>query len=214
MAERAQVPCARPAPLSEHPPSGGVRVDVDLTLNRFVVRSVDGTGAQIEGNHVKRLILRVGVIGVGVIILSLAYFAEPVAAQTVNDLVGSWEFTIELPQRGGSGGSGGGGGGGGGGGRGGGRGGFGAPQTLMLALQDGVLQGTIGTEAASAELRDIMLEGNTVTFTATRQTRRGSFEATYTGEIGDDGDTITGTFGVGQGGGFTINWTATRTDDN
>ena len=183
--------------LSEHPPSGGVRVDVDLTLNRFVVRSVDGTGAQIEGNHVKRLILRVGVI-----ILSLAYSAEPVAGQTVNDLVGSWEFTIELPQRGG------------GGGGGGGRGGFGAPQTLMLALQDGVLQGTIGTEAASAELRDIMLEGNTVTFTATRQTRRGSFEATHTGEIGDDGDTITGTFGVGQGGGFTINWTATRTDDN
>ena len=95
-------------PLSDHPPSGGVGVDVDLTLNRFVVRSVDGTGAQIEGDRVKRPIL-----GVGVIILSVAYFAEPVAAQTVNDLVGSWEFTIELPQRGG------GGGGGGGGGRGG-----------------------------------------------------------------------------------------------
>ena len=200
LAERAQVPCARPAPLSEHTPSGGVRVDVDLTLNRFVVRSVDGIGARIEGNHVMRLIL-----GVGVIILSVAYFAETVAAQTVNDLVGSWEFTIELPQRGG---------GGGGGGRGGGRGGFGFPQTLVLSLDGAALQGTLGNEAGSAELTSVMLEGNEITFTAARQTQRGSFELTYTGEIAEDGDTMTGTFEVPQGGGFTVPWTATRTDDN
>ena len=162
---------------------------------------MDGTGAQIEGDHVKRPIL-----GVGAIILSVAYFAEPVAAQTVNDLVGSWEFTIELPQRGG--------GGGGGGRGGGGRGGFGFPQTLALSLDGAALQGTLGNEAGSAELTSVMLEGNKVTFTAARQTQRGSFELTYTGEIGEDGDTMTGTFEVPQGGGFTIPWTATRTDDN
>ena len=147
----------------------------------------------------KRLML-----GVGTIILSVAHFAEPVVAQTSGDLVGSWEFTIELPDRGG---------GGGGGGRGG-RGGFGAPQTLVLSLDGAALQGTLGNEFASSELTNIMLEGNKITFTAERQTPRGSFELTYTGEIGDDGDTITGTFEVGQGGGFTIPWTATRTDDN
>ncbi len=152
----------------------------------------------------KRLIL-----GLGTIILSAAYFAEPVAAQSASDLVGSWEFTIELPDRGG----GGGGGGRGGGGRG---GGFGAPQTLVLSLDGTALQGTLGNESASGELTNIMLDGNKITFTAARQTQRGSFELTYTGEIGSDGDTMTGTFEVGRGGGagFTISWTATRTDDN
>jgi hypothetical protein len=38
----------------------------------------------------KRLIL-----GVGAIILSVMYFAEPAAAQSAGDLAGSWEFTIE-----------------------------------------------------------------------------------------------------------------------
>ena len=146
------------------------------------------------------------ILGVGTIILSVAYFAEPVAAQTAGDLVGSWEFTVELPARGG-------GGGGGGGGRGRG-GGLGAPQTLVLSLDGAALQGTLGNEAGSAELTSVMLEGNEITFTAARQTQRGSFELTYTGEIAEDGDAMTGTFEVPQGGGFTIPWTATRTDDN
>jgi hypothetical protein len=141
------------------------------------------------------------ILEVGVTILSVAYFAEPVAAQTVNDLVGSWEFTIELPQRGGGGG-------------GGGRGGFGFPQTLVFSLDGAALQGTLGNEAAGAELTSVMLEGNEITFTAARQTQRGSFELTYTGEIAEESDTMTGTFEVPQRGGFTIPWTATRTDDN
>ena len=57
------------------------------------------------------------IFGVGAIILSVAYFAEPGAAQDAGDLAGSWEFTMEAPQ---------GRGGGGGGGRGGGGGGVGA----------------------------------------------------------------------------------------
>jgi len=84
----------------------------------------------------------------------------------------------------------------------------------MLSLDGAALQGTLGNEAQSSELTNVMLDGNKISFTAARQTRRGSFEFTYTGEIGDDGDTMTGTFEVGQGGGFTIPWTATRTDDN
>ena len=83
-----------------------------------------------------------------------------------------------------------------------------------LMVRGAALQGTLGNEAGSAELTSVMLEGNKVTFTAARQTQRGSFELTYTGEIGEDGDTMTGTFEVPQGGGFTIPWTATRTDDN
>jgi len=143
----------------------------------------------------KRLIL-----GIGMIILSVAYFAEPVAAQSASDLVGSWEFTIELPDRGGGGGGG---------------GGFGAPQTLMLSLDGAALQGTLGNEAASGPLTNVMLDGNKITFTAARQTQRGSFELTYTGEVATDGDTMTGTFEVGRGGGagFTIPWTATRNDN-
>ena len=101
----------------------------------------------------KRLLL-----GVGTIILSVAYFAEPVTAQDVADLVGSWEFTIELPDFGGGGG---------------GRGGFGGPQTLVLTLEGEALQGTLGSESQSAELRNVMLEGNKITFTVARQTQRG-----------------------------------------
>ena len=51
-----------------------------------------------------------------------------------------------------------------------------------------------------------MIEGHEITFTVTRETPRGSFEATYTGEI--DGDTMSGSM-EGRGG-FTINWKATR----
>ena len=141
------------------------------------------------------------ILGVGAIILSVMYFAEPAAAQEASDLAGSWEFTIELPQRGG------------GdrdreGDRGGRRGGRfgGGPQTLVLFIQDGALQGTLESERGDSELRNIMIEGNEITFTVTRETPRGSFEATYTGEI--DGDTMSGSM-EGRGG-FTINWKATR----
>ena len=53
------------------------------------------------------------ILGVATIILSVAYFAEPLAAQAPSDLAGEWAFILEPPQRGG------GGGGRGGGGRGG-----------------------------------------------------------------------------------------------
>lgn len=138
------------------------------------------------------------ILGIGAIILSVMYFAEPAAAQEAGDLAGSWEFTIEAPQRGGD--------GGGRGGRGGGRFG-GGPQTLVLSVQDGALQGTLESERGDSELTNIMLEGNKITFTIMRETQRGSFEATYTGEI--DGDTMTGTMEA-RGGRFTINWKATR----
>ncbi len=150
----------------------------------------------------KRLIL-----GVGVIILSVAYFAEPVAAQTV---AGSWDLTIEPPNRGGGGGGRGGGGRGGGGrgGRGGGL--FGGDQTLEFSSEGGALMGTHQGAQATTDLTDVMLEGNEITFTLARQTQRGAFETTFTGEV--DGDTMTGTFSVGQGQ-FTINWTATRQEN-
>ena len=142
------------------------------------------------------------ILEVGAIVLSVAYFAEPVAAQDAGDLAGSWEFTIEAPQGGGDG------GGGRGGGRRGGRFG-GGPQTLMLSVQDGALQGTLESERGSSELRNILLEGNKITFTVQRETPRGSFEAVYSGEI--DGNTMTGTMESARGG-FTINWKATRTE--
>ncbi len=144
------------------------------------------------------------IFGVGAIILSVAYFAEPGAAQDAGDLAGSWELTMEAPQGGG----GGRGGGGGGGGRGGG-GPFGGPQTLVLSVQDGVLQGTLESERGSIELTKIMLDGTKITFTVARETPRGSFEATYTGEL--DGNTMSGTM-EGPRPGFTINWKAARTE--
>ena len=153
----------------------------------------------------KRLIL-----GVGTIILSVAYFAEPAAAQAPSDLVGEWALTLEPPQRGG------GGGGRGGGGRGGGRGGGGrggglfAPgQMLVFIAPGGALAGALRTEQGSTDLTGVMLEGNRIAFTLARQTQRGSFEATYTGTIGEDGDSMSGTFEIAQAG-VTINWTATR----
>ena len=143
------------------------------------------------------------ILGMGTIILSVAYFAEPVAAQEV-DLVGEWTFTVEPPQRG----AGGGRRGGGGGRRGGGL--FAGGQTLVFSAPGGALAGALRTEQGSTELTNVMLsDGNKITFTLARQTQRGSFEVTYTGTIGEDGKTITGTFEVGQGA-FTINWTATR----
>ncbi len=144
------------------------------------------------------------IFAVGAIILSVAYFAEPGAAQDAVDLAGSWEFTMEAPQ--GRGGGGGGGRGGGGGGR---RGGAfgGGTQTLMLSVQGETLQGTLEGERGSAELKNIILEGNKITFTVERETPRGTFEATYNGEI--DGDTMTGTM-QGPRSVFTINWKATR----
>lgn len=142
-------------------------------------------------------------LGIGAIILSVMYFAEPATAQDASDLAGSWEFTIEAPQRGGGGR--GDRGGGDRGGRGGGRFG-GGPQTLVLHVEDGLLVGTLESERGDSELRNIMLEGNKITFTVTRETPRGSFEATYTGEI--DGDAMSGSM-EGRGG-FTINWKATR----
>lgn len=151
------------------------------------------------------------ILGIGAIILSVMYFAEPAAAQDASDLAGSWEFTIEAPQRGGGreGGRGGRGGGGDRGGDRGGRGGGrfgGGPQTLVLQVEDGMLVGTLESERGDSELTNIKLEDNTITFTVTRETQRGSFEATYTGEI--DGDTMSGSM-EGRGG-FTINWKATR----
>ena len=152
------------------------------------------------------------IFGVGAIILSVAYFAEPGASQDLGDLTGSWEFTMEPPP--GGGGGRGGGGGGGGGGPGGGRGGrggpFGGPQTLVLSVQDGALQGTLESERGSIELTNFMLDGTKITFTVTRETPRGSFEAGYTGEL--DGNTMSGTM-QGPRPGFTINWKATRTEN-
>ncbi len=148
----------------------------------------------------KRLIL-----GVGLVILSLMYFAEPGAAQ---DITGSWDLTITPPQRGG----GGGGRGGGGGGRGGRGGGLfgGGPLTLVFSVQGNALQGSLQSEQGTTDLTDVMLEGNQITFTLSRQTQRGSFETTYHGEV--DGDSMSGTFEVGQGQ-FSIDWSATRTDN-
>lgn len=152
--------------------------------------------------------MRRRIFGVGAIILSVAYFAEPGAAQEAVDLAGSWTFTMEAPQGGGGGRPGGGGGGGRGGGGGGRGGGFGGgTQTLMLSIQDEMLQGTLESQRGSAELTNLMLDGNKITFTIARETPRGSFEAVYNGEI--DGDTMTGTM-EGPGGRFTINWTAKR----
>lgn len=149
------------------------------------------------------------ILGVGTIILSVAYFAEPIAAQSVDDLVGEWALTLEPPQRGGGGGGGRGGGGGGGGrsGRGGGL--FAAGQLLVFTAPGGALAGELRTEQGSTDLTGVMLEGDKITFTLARQTQRGSFEATYTGTIGEDGDSMAGTFEIVQAG-FTINWTATR----
>ena len=77
----------------------------------------------------------------------------------------------------------------------------------MFSAEGDALEGTLDNEQGSIELTDVMLVGNEIEFTIARQTQRGSFELTYTGEV--DGDTMTGTFAVGQGQ-FTINWTATR----
>ncbi len=144
------------------------------------------------------------IFGVGAIILSVAYFAEPGAAQDTGDFAGTWEFTMEAPQGGG------GGRGGGSGGRGGGRGGAFGGGTQMLVLSGHLadaLQGTLEAERGSTELKSIMLDGNKITFTVEAEMPRGTFEFTYNGEI--DGDTMTGTM-EGPGGRFTINWKATR----
>ena len=152
--------------------------------------------SSIAGDHMKNFIL-----GVATIILSVAYFAEPVAAQAPGDLVGEWAFILEPPQRGG------GGGGRGGGGRGGGL--FAPGQMLVFTAPGGALAGALRTEQGSTDLTGVMLEGDKITFTLARQTQRGSFEATYIGTIGEDGDSMAGTFEIAQAG-FTINWTATR----
>ena len=55
--------------------------------------------SSIEGDYMKNFIL-----GVATIILSVAYFAEPVAAQAPVDLAGEWALILEPPQRGGGGG--------------------------------------------------------------------------------------------------------------
>ena len=157
---------------------------------------MDSTKARFEGDPMKRLIFAVSAI-----ILSVAYFAEPGVAQEAGDLAGNWTFTMEPPP-GGGGGDGGGGGGGGRGGPGG-----GGPVTLMFSVQDEMLQGTIEGGRGSAELENVMLEGNKITFTIERETPRGTFELAYTGEI--DGDTMAGTM-EGPGGRFTLNWTAKR----
>ncbi len=140
------------------------------------------------------------ILGVATIILSVAYFAEPVAAQAPGDLVGEWAFILEPPQRGGGGGR-------GGGGRGGGL--FAPGQMLVFTAPGGALAGALRTEQGSTDLTGVMLEGDKITFTLARQTQRGSFEATYIGTIGEDGDSMAGTFEIAQAG-FTINWTATR----
>ncbi len=80
----------------------------------------------------------------------------------------------------------------------------------MLSVQGETLQGTLEGGRGSVELKNLMLEGNKITFTVERETPRGTFEATYNGEI--SGDTMTGTM-EGPGGRFTVNWTATRTEN-
>ena len=173
-----------------------VSVNGDLTSRVVPVSHIcSAVEFDSRGNHMNRLIL-----GIGAIVLSVMYFAEPAAAQEAGDLTGSWELTIEAPQRGG------GGGGGRGGGRRGGRRG-GGPQTLVIHVDDSMLSGAIESEQGTNELKNIKLEGNTITFTVVRETQRGSTEATYTGVI--DGDTMKGTMEAG-GGRFTINWTAER----
>tara|TARA_B100000586_G_scaffold258954_1_gene223918 strand:- start:1248 stop:1505 length:258 start_codon:yes stop_codon:yes gene_type:complete len=81
---------------------------------------------------------------------------------------------------------------------------------LVFTAPGGALAGALRTEQGSTDLTGVMLEGDKITFTLARQTQRGSFEATYIGTIGEDGDSMVGTFEIGQAGGFTINWTATR----
>ncbi len=159
------------------------------------------------------------IFGIGAIILSVAYFAEPGVAQETVDLAGSWTFTMEAPQGGGGGRPGGGGGGrpgggggdrpgGGGGGPGGGGGLFGGgPQTLMLSVEGETLQGTLEGERGGIELKNVMLDGSEITFTVERETPRGVFNLVYEGVV--DGDTMTGTM-EGPGGRFTVNWTAKR----
>ena len=68
----------------------------------------------------------------------------------------------------------------------------------MLSLDGAALQGTLGNEAGSGPLTNVMLDGNKITFTAARQTQRGSFELTYTGEVAADGDTMTGRVKSGE----------------
>ena len=80
---------------------------------------------------------------------------------------------------------------------------------LVFTAPGGALAGALRTEQGSTDLTGVMLEGDKITFTLARQTQRGSFEATYIGTIGEDGDSMAGTFEIGQAG-FTINWTATR----
>ena len=145
------------------------------------------------------------ILAVGAIILSVMYYAEPAVAQTAGDIAGSWDLTIEPPNRGGGGGGRGGGGRGGRGGRGGGL--LAAGQTLTFSVEGGALAGTHQGPQATTELTGVMLDGNEITFSLARQTQRGSFETVFTGEV--DGNTMSGTFSVGQGQ-FTINWTATR----
>jgi hypothetical protein len=80
---------------------------------------------------------------------------------------------------------------------------------LVFTAPGGALAGELRTEQGSADLTGVMLEGDKITFTLAHQTQRGSFEATYTGTIAEDGDSMAGTFEIVQAG-FTINWTATR----
>tara|TARA_B110000438_G_C15398263_1_gene472195 strand:- start:18 stop:479 length:462 start_codon:yes stop_codon:yes gene_type:complete len=136
------------------------------------------------------------IFGVGAIILSVAYFAEPGAAQDGSNLVGAWELTMEAPQ-------------GAGGGRGRGRlGAFGGgTQTLMLSVQGEALQGALKAERGTTELKSILLDGNKITFTLAVEGPRGTFQLIYNGEV--DGDTMTGTM-EGPGGRFTTTWKATR----
>ena len=86
---------------------------------------------------------------------------------------------------------------------------FAPGQMLVFTAPGGALAGELRTEQGSADLTGVMLEGDKITFTLARQTQRGSFEATYTGTIAEDGDSMAGTFEIVQAG-FTINWTATR----
>ena len=61
-----------------------------------------------------------------------------------------------------------------------------------------MLQGALEGQGGSIELRNLVLEGTKITFTVERETPRGTFELTYTGEV--DGNTMAGTL-EGPGGG-------------
>ena len=67
-------------------------------------------------------------------------------------------------------------------------------QTLTLTQDGSTLTGTIGGERGAADVKG-SINGNTISFSATRKGERGTFTMNYTGTV--DGDTIKGTISGG-----------------